>query len=114
MQWAKPNGAAAGLRCCPGGRRGGRGTPLSPAGEERTDDGSPSYAWDFLASIQAKNLVDAEERKEALPWLGGKRLRGDDYLVHVALPSFFYATMVYAILRHNGVDIGKMDFLGAR
>jgi hypothetical protein len=44
---------------------------------------------------------------------GPKRLRGDDYLVHVALPSFFYATMVYAILRHNGFDLGKMDYVGS-
>ena len=41
-------------------------------------------------------------------------LRGDDYLVHVALPNFFFhATMAYAILRHNGVDLGKMDFIGS-
>jgi len=34
----------------------------------------------------------------------------DDYLLHIGLrTSFFHATMAYAILRHNGVDLGKMD-----
>lgn len=67
----------------------------------------------FLETVQAKDLVGAEERKVAPPWLGGKWLRGDDYLVNVALPNFFFhATMAYAILRHNGVDLGKMDYIG--
>jgi hypothetical protein len=68
----------------------------------------------FLDTVQAKDLAGAEERKVAPPWLGGKWLRGDDYLVHVAIPNFFFhATMVYAILRHNGVELGKMDYIGA-
>jgi len=68
----------------------------------------------FLETVQAKDLVGAEERKVSPPWLGGKWLRGDDYLIHVALPNFFFhATMAYAILRHNGVDLGKMDFIGS-
>ena len=68
----------------------------------------------FLETVQAKDLAGAEERKVAPPWLGGKWLRGDDYLVHVALPNFFFhATMAYAILRHNGVDLGKMDYIGS-
>jgi hypothetical protein len=34
--------------------------------------------------------------------------------VHVALPNFFFhATTAYAILRHNGVDLGKMDYIGS-
>jgi uncharacterized protein len=68
----------------------------------------------FLASVQAKDFAGAEERRVAPSWLGGKWLRGDDYLAHVALPNFFFhATMVYAILRHNGVDLGKMDYIGS-
>ncbi len=68
----------------------------------------------FLESVPAKDYAGAEERKVAPPWLGGKWLRGDDYLVHVALPNFFFhATMAYAILRHNGVELGKMDYIGS-
>ena len=37
-----------------------------------------------------------------------------DYLVQVAVPNFFFhVTMAYAILRHNGVKLGKMDFIGS-
>src|SRR5207247_11450081 len=68
----------------------------------------------FLESVQAKDLAGGEERKVAPPWLAGKWLRGDDYLVHVAIPNFFFhATMAYAILRHNGVALGKMDYIGS-
>ena len=38
---------------------------------------------------------------------------GEDYLLQVAVPDvYFHVSMAYAILRHNGVDIGKMDFRG--
>ncbi len=67
----------------------------------------------FLETVQKADLAGSEERKVAPPWLGGKWLRGDDYLAHVAIPNFFFhATMAYAILRHNGVDLGKMDYIG--
>ncbi|MGH7821030.1 MAG: DUF1993 domain-containing protein [Candidatus Binatia bacterium] len=69
---------------------------------------------DFLQTVQAKDFAGAEERKVAPPWLGGRWLRGDDYLVEVAIPNFFFhVTMAYAILRHNGMDLGKMDYIGA-
>jgi hypothetical protein len=67
----------------------------------------------FLGSVEEKDFAGAEERKVAPPWLGGRWLRGGDYLVHVAVPNFFFhATMAYAILRHNGVELGKMDYVG--
>jgi hypothetical protein len=68
----------------------------------------------FLDTVQAKDLAGAEERKVAPPWLGGKWLRGDDYLVQAAVPNFFFhATTAYAILRHNGVALGKEDYIGS-
>ena len=68
----------------------------------------------FLETVQGKDLAGAEDRKVAPPWLGGRWLRGDDYLLHVAIPNFFFhATMAYAILRHNGVPLGKMDYIGS-
>ncbi|MBI4515789.1 MAG: DUF1993 domain-containing protein [Deltaproteobacteria bacterium] len=68
----------------------------------------------FLDTVQAQDLGGSEECKVSPPWLGGKWLRGDDYMVHVAIPNFFFhATTAYAILRHNGVDLGKMDFIGS-
>ena len=68
----------------------------------------------FVATVSEKDLVGADERKVAPPWLGGRWLTGHDYLVHVAVPNFFFhATMAYAILRHNGVPLGKMDYVGS-
>ena len=68
----------------------------------------------FLESVQSKDFEGAGERKVSPPWLGGQWLTGDDYLVHVAVPNFFFhATMAYAILRHNGVALGKMDYVGS-
>jgi hypothetical protein len=68
---------------------------------------------DFLATVQQKDFVGADERKVAPPWLGGRWLVGSDYLAQVAVPNFFFhVTMAYAILRHNGVQLGKMDFIG--
>ena len=40
-------------------------------------------------------------------------LTGADYLLHYSMPNFyFHATTSYDILRHNGVEIGKNDFMG--
>ncbi len=67
----------------------------------------------FAASIPEKDFAGADERKVAPPWMGGKWVRGSDYLAELAIPNFFFhATMAYAILRHNGVKLGKMDFIG--
>jgi hypothetical protein len=67
----------------------------------------------FVATVQEKDLAGAEERRVAPPWLGGRWLVGRDYGIHVAVPNFFFhVTTAYAILRHNGVPLGKMDFIG--
>jgi hypothetical protein len=39
-------------------------------------------------------------------------MKGEAYLKHWVLPNvFFHVTMAYALLRHNGVDLGKVDYL---
>lgn len=46
-------------------------------------------------------------------WAKGQWLPGSEYLNQIAIPNFYFHLMAaYAILRHNGVDIGKMDYLG--
>lgn len=68
----------------------------------------------FLATVQEKDFSGAEERQVAPPWLQGRWLRGSDYLAEVAVPNFFFhVTTAYAILRHNGVELGKMDYIGS-
>ena len=42
-----------------------------------------------------------------------KRFGGQDYLLAYGMPQFFFhVTTVYALLRHNGVEVGKRDFMG--
>jgi uncharacterized protein len=95
---------------------GGKPAPSHPDTEESFAElrARVRKCIDFVATVQEKDLAGAGERKVAPPWLGGRWLRGDDYLTHVALPNFFFhVSMAYAILRHNGVPLGKMDFIGS-
>ncbi len=68
---------------------------------------------DYLGTFKREDFVGAEERAVTYPFFGGKSIRGGDYLDHMVLPNFyFHLTTAYAILRHNGVELGKQDFLG--
>jgi uncharacterized protein len=68
---------------------------------------------DFLATVSESDVASADTRKVAPPWMGGRWLPGADYLAHLAVPNFyFHATTAYAILRHNGVPLTKMDYIG--
>lgn len=68
----------------------------------------------FLETVTAKDFDGAEERKVAPAWLQGKWMRADQYMAQAALPNFyFHVTTAYEILRHNGVELGKMDFMGS-
>lgn len=67
----------------------------------------------YLNTFSEKDFSNASERKITRPRWEGKHLTGEEFLVSHALPNFyFHLTTAYAILRHNGVDIGKKDFLG--
>jgi hypothetical protein len=64
----------------------------------------------FAESVSEAQYDGAADRK--VSW-GGKIIGGDDYLLQMSLPNiYFHLTTACAILRHNGVDIGKKDFLG--
>jgi hypothetical protein len=69
---------------------------------------------DFLKSINAAQMRDAETRNVELKFPNGSmKFTGIDYLTGFVLPNFyFHISMVYALLRKAGVDIGKRDFLG--
>jgi hypothetical protein len=69
---------------------------------------------DFIKSIKPAQLAGAETREIVLQ-LPQTTLKftGLSYLTDFALPNFFFhMTMAYALLRKNGVDLGKRDFLG--
>lgn len=69
---------------------------------------------DYLKSLTAAQIDGSEERKIVLPMRSGPmEFQGQAYLLNFALPNvYFHATTAYNILRHNGVEVGKMDFLG--
>ena len=68
----------------------------------------------YLQSFKSSDFVGAEERRVAPPWMEGKSVRGDAYLGRIGEPNFyFHVATAYAILRHNGVELGKMDYIGA-
>ncbi|HXZ59195.1 MAG TPA: DUF1993 domain-containing protein [Steroidobacteraceae bacterium] len=75
-----------------------------------------SRTIDYLKSIPASALEGAETRDIKVP--AGERtleFKGLDFLQHWAIPNvLFHVTIAYAILRHNGVELGKRDFLGGR
>jgi hypothetical protein len=69
---------------------------------------------DFLKSIDPAALVGQETREIVLKRASGDvHLTGATYLQAVAVPNFyFHVVTAYDILRHNGVEIGKSDYLG--
>ena len=69
----------------------------------------------FIQTIKAAQ-VDGTEEKDITIKVGGKDtvFKGMPYLLGFAYPNFyFHVTTAYNMLRHNGVEIGKKDFLGA-
>ena len=69
---------------------------------------------EFLESIDKAKFEGAESRKVVFPVRGNDvHFNGDAYLLHFALPNFFFhVATAYDILRHAGVEIGKLDYLG--
>jgi uncharacterized protein len=68
----------------------------------------------YLEGFSREDFVASEDRSCSHQWMGGKTMRAGDYLDHFVLPNFhFHLTMGYAILRHNGVDVGKLAYLGS-
>jgi hypothetical protein len=69
---------------------------------------------DFIESVSAAKLDGTEDKEIVLKMRAGDmKFTGLQYLLGFAYPNFyFHLTTAYNILRHNGVDIGKRDFLG--
>ncbi len=70
---------------------------------------------DYLQSVPAAQIDGSDAREISVPRrTGAIMMSGESYLKHFALPNFFFhVTTTYALLRHNGVELGKMDYLGA-
>ncbi len=71
-------------------------------------------AIEFVSAVPAEEIIGKEAREVSLP-VGGQTMNfvAQPYLLGFVLPNFFFhASTAYAILRHNGVEIGKRDFIG--
>ena len=99
--------------------------PARLAGKEAPSHPDTEKTWDelrtrvravreYLSGFKPADFEGAEERIISLPWMPGKVLTGRDYVTEFALANFyFHLTTAYSILRHNGVDLGKAEFIGS-
>ena len=68
----------------------------------------------FLKGLKPAQFEDTADKEFMIP-IGKNEVKftGQSYLLSSAMPNFyFHLTTAYAILRHNGIDVGKRDFLG--
>jgi len=104
----------------------GKSTParLSGIAPPKYEDTETSFAelqarltrtLEYAATFKPAQIDGSEDREITLK-LGPNEVKftGQAYLLHFALPNFFFhLSMSYAILRHNGLDLAKADFIGA-
>ena len=96
-------------------RTTGKQPPAHPDTEQTIDELKKRIATvtAYVDEFKAEDFAGAADRKVSLPWWEGKSLSAAEYFVEFVQPNFyFHLTMAYAILRHNGVDVGKRDFIG--
>ena len=96
-------------------RGAGKDTPAHPDTETTTAELRARVAtvMTYLDTFKATDFDGAGDRTLSLPRWEGKKMSALDYVVEHAAPNFFFhATTTYLLMRHNGVDIGKRDFLG--
>ncbi len=70
----------------------------------------------FVQSVAPERIDGSDDKDITVPRRDGPLLmKGEAYLNHFALPNlYFHLTTAYALLRHNGVELGKGDFLGMK
>lgn len=94
----------------------GKAAPSYEDTEKTLDDAKARIAKTvaFLQTLTPGDFVGAEERVVSQPRWAGKTLTGQEFAIQHMMPNFyFHVTTAYSILRHNGVDLGKKDYLGA-
>jgi uncharacterized protein len=97
-------------------RGAGKQPPSHPDSENTVADVRARVAavTSYLDTFTAADFDGADKRTISLPRWEGKSMTTPDYVIEHAQANFyFHLSMAYAILRHNGVDVGKRDFLGA-
>jgi hypothetical protein len=93
----------------------GKDAPSQPDTEQTLDElrARVQSVIAYLEGFSAKDFEGAATRVVTQPRWEGKVMTGGDYFLEHAVPNFFFhTTHAYAILRHNGVTLGKRDYLG--
>lgn len=69
---------------------------------------------DYLKTVPAEAIIGAEDREVTIKTQGREiKLSGRDFATTFAMPNiYFHVTTAYDLLRHKGIEIGKMDYLG--
>ncbi len=69
---------------------------------------------EFMKTVKPEQIIGQEDREITLPYWDGKKMKAFDYATNYLIPNFyFHVTTAYSILRSNGVQIGKGDYIGA-
>lgn len=108
--------AACDAAKAPAARLAGQTPPSHPDTEQTWDEARARVktVLDYLQTVEPSHFEGAEDRIIALPFMPGKGMKGTNYLHEMALPNFyFHIDMAYAILRHNGVALGKTPYIGS-
>jgi hypothetical protein len=96
-------------------RLAGKDAPSHPDTEQTLDElhARVRAVLGYVNGFTEKDFEGAATRTISTPRWEGKVMTGADYFLEHALPNFFFhVTHTYAILRHNGVNLGKRDYLG--
>lgn len=107
--------ACDGAKFC-AARLSGKEAPKHPDTETTLEQIRPRIkaVIEFCSSFKESDFAGADTRSIPLGFMPGKGLKSQDYLNELQVPNtYFHFTTAYAILRHNGVELGKQDFLGS-
>ena len=97
-------------------RLAGKDPPAHPDTEQTMDElrARLRTCLGYLETFKPADFDGAETRSIELSFLEGKTMTGTDYLLEMVVPNFyFHVVTAYSILRHNGVDLGKMNYIGS-
>ena len=95
-------------------RPSGKEAPVHPDTEKTWDELRTRIRGvrEYVDTFKAPDFDGAVDRKITFPWMPGKYINGHDFVLQFAIPNLhFHYTTTYAILRHNGVELGKSDYL---
>lgn len=68
----------------------------------------------YLETFKPEDFAGAADVRVTLPWTEGKWMTGTEYVIQFALPNFYFHLVIcYELLRHNGVELGKRDYIAS-